>query len=83
MPGRISEKEERVKKGEVIKLHPIPDEVRTELNRSEQESEAARISSLHKEKTIKPKGELVGNAKSLRERILSISLFPNIINKPY
>ena len=83
MSGRLSMKEERVKKGEVIKLHPLPPEVRTELDRSEQEEQVAKIRAIHLDKKPEPKGSLVGNATTMRERILALSLFPNIYNKHY
>lgn len=43
--------------------------------------QVAQISAEHKAKPNKPRGTLVGEAKSMRERILALSLFPNIYNK--
>lgn len=82
MPGRIIENK-RVKKGEVIRLHPLPPEVRTELDRSEQEEQAAKIRAIYEDKKSLPKKPMVGNATTMRERILACSLFPNIYNKYY
>ena len=73
----------RVKKGEVIKLHPLPAEVRTELDRSEHEEQAARIRAIHLDKKSEPRNPSVGKASTLRERILAMSLFPNLYNKHY
>lgn len=77
-------KEERVKKGEVIKLHPLPPEVRTELDRSEQEEQVAKIRAIYQDRKPKmAKSTQVGPAQSLRERILAMSLFPNIYNQAF
>lgn len=50
------------------------------FNRDPSEVRAARISSLHREKHPAVK-DYVGEAKSLREHILRLSLFPNIHNR--
>jgi len=50
------------------------------LDRSPQEVRASRISSLHREKLPAVK-DYIGEAKSLREHILRLSLFPNIHNR--
>ena len=70
-----------MKKGEAIKLHPLPAETRTELDRSEAETEAAKIKAVHQDKKSLPKKPEVGRATTMRERILSMSLFPNLYNK--
>ena len=46
-----------------------------------QEVQAAKISAEHKVKTKKPRPGTVAPAQSLRQRILSISLFPNPYNR--
>ena len=79
MLGRL-DNSKRVKKGEAIKLHPLPAETRTELDRSLQEEQAARIRGVYLDKRAVPKKSEVGEAKSMRERILSLSLFPNLYN---
>lgn len=79
MSGRTSNK--KVKKGEVIPLHPLPEAVRTVLNRTEAEEQAAKISAIYKDKQVMPRKPMVGNATTMRERILCMSLFPNIYNK--
>ena len=83
MPGRIAERSKRVKKGEVIPLHPLPAEVRTELDRSEQEEQTAKIRAIYQDKRPMPRKSEVGKATTMRERILACSLFPNIYNKHY
>lgn len=82
MPGRTTDNK-RVKKGEVIPLHPLPAEVRTELDRSEQEEQAAKIRAIYEDKKSMPRMPSVGNAVTMRERILACSLFPNQYNKYY
>ena len=41
----------------------------------------ARIAAEYKAKSNKPRKPLVGEATSMRERILALSLFPNVFNK--
>lgn len=82
MLGRLSDSK-RVKKGEVIPLHPLPAETRTVLDRSEAEDQAARIRAVYLDKKPMPKAPEVGKTTTLRERILSVSLFPNLYNKSY
>ena len=50
------------------------------LDQSPEEVRSARISSLHREKPVVVK-DYIGPAKSLREHILRLSLFPNIHNR--
>jgi len=50
------------------------------LNQSPEEVRSARISSLHREKPPAVK-DYIGPAKSLREHILRLSLFPNLANR--
>lgn len=45
------------------------------------QEQVARISAEYKAKPNKPRKPLVGEATSMRERILALSLFPNVINK--
>jgi hypothetical protein len=51
-----------------------------DLYLSPEEARAARISAEFREKPAQPK-DIVGDADSLREHILRLSLFPNIYNK--
>ena len=51
-----------------------------DLYLSPEEARAARISAEFREKPAQPK-DIVGDAQSLREHILRLSLFPNIYNK--
>jgi hypothetical protein len=51
-----------------------------DLYLSPEEARAARISAEFREKQAQPK-DVVGEAQSLREHILRLSLFPNIYNK--
>ena len=73
----------RVKKGEVIRLHPLPEETRTELHRTEAEEQAARIRAVYLDKKPMPKTtkDIVGKADDVRAHILAASLFPNIYNR--
>lgn len=82
MPGRITDSK-RVKKGEVIALHPLPEATRTELNRTEAEEQAAKIRAVYLDKKSRPKKTPVGPATTMRERILACSLFPNVYNQHY
>ena len=49
------------------------------FNQDPTEVRSARISALHREKPVVVK-DYVGEAKSLREHILRLSLFPNVAN---
>jgi hypothetical protein len=65
------------KRGEVMPAH-MP-----ELDRDPAEAQAARISAVNKVKQAAvPKGQ-VAPVASLRERILAVSLFPNLYNRTY
>ena len=50
------------------------------LERDEFEERAAKISAEHKRKDAKPVEPSVGPVESMREKILRLSLFPNIYN---
>ena len=65
-----------------MKLTTLPEKAREMLtNQDPQEVQAVKIQAeSHVRKAKKPKGS-VAPATSLRERILSISLFPNPYNK--
>jgi len=52
------------------------------FNRDPAEVRASRISSVFREKAPKVK-DYVGEAKSLREHILRMSLFPNVANAKF
>lgn len=47
----------------------------------EYQAEANKIKDMYLDKPYRPKPGMVGKAQSLREQILSMSLFPNIYNK--
>jgi hypothetical protein len=65
------------KRGEVMPAY-MP-----ELDRDPAEAQAARISGLNRVKQAPvPKGQ-VAPVASLRERILAMSLFPNLYNRTY
>jgi hypothetical protein len=51
-----------------------------DLNQSPEEVRAARISAEFRERPAKVQ-DYIGEAQSLREHILRLSLFPNIYNK--
>lgn len=63
------------KKTPTIKALPVGQE------RNEAEEQAARIASEYKKKEAPVKKSQVAPVQTLRERILSMSLFPNIYNK--
>jgi hypothetical protein len=65
------------KRGEVIPAH-IP-----ELARDPAMAQSARISAVHKVKPAAVPAGQVGPVASLRERILAISLFPNVYNRKF
>lgn len=48
----------------------------------EYEAQANRIKDVYLDEPYRQKPGNVGPARSLREKILSMSLFPNVINKP-
>ena len=76
-------KEKRVKKGEVLKIKPLSEEAKSEIDRSEHEEQAAKISADYLVKRPEPISTLEGKTTTMRERILALSLFPNIYNKHY
>jgi len=49
----------------------------------EYHAEAAKIKDMYLDKPYKPKPGSMGPVKSLREHILSMSLFPNVYNKKF
>lgn len=64
-----------VKKGEVIPVN------KTILERDEAAEQSARISGQHRVKQARiPPGQ-VAPVNNLRERILAVSLFPNLFNR--
>ena len=74
--------EARIKKGEAMPAT----ETLLALGELAPDSEKAKIRTMHlavRTPENKPRKPLVGEAQSLRERILSASLFPNIYNQKY
>ena len=70
----------RVKKGEVIREHTREDLMLTDP----QEARTAKMRAEYLRPEPKPThpGEMVGPADKMRMRILMMSLFPNVFNKP-
>lgn len=58
---------------------------KTEAEKAEEtvefQQQVARIKAEHQAKENRPKKPLVGETHSMRERILAMSLFPNVFNK--
>ena len=53
----------------------------SELERDEAEERRAKISAEYKRKDPKPKEPNVAPYETMRERILKLSLFPNVFNR--
>ena len=74
MPGRYPVSS--AKKPEVVPLK-LSDVRETD----EYEAEANKIKDVYLDKPYKPKPGQVGPVKSLREHIMSMSMFPNVYNR--
>ena len=68
-------------KSSAKKTPVIPVKLSDVRETDEYEAEAQRIKDMYLDKPYKMKPGNVGPVHSLRERILSMSLFPNIFNK--